>query len=244
MTAVVVSTHDLRAALTAVKPHVTAHKDIEKFRRVRLEISSENITVGAMDGYSAGLALVSIWEDEDRDECILDLTPEQVDKILHIFKAPKDKGDEPSAILRIEVGDNYVEITDVSGLPGIDGQSLRQNRSATDPSYPDIPNLISRSRSGELKWLEQFAVNGDRLAAFRVAGVVYSEPVVIEARTGTRALSVTVGESFLGLLSPVPLDEDAQVRLKEWNEAWTHRLPDPESTPRNATAAEQEGDEQ
>ncbi|WP_432793657.1 hypothetical protein [Rhodococcus ruber] len=241
MTAVVVGTRDLRAALTSVRAHAATHPDLERLRRIRLEIDTHHVTVTATDTFSAGLAIVSIWEDEDRQDVTVDLTPEQVDKILKIFPTPKDKGDQPSAILRLEVGDNYFELTDVSGLPGIDGQSLRQPRLATDESYPDIPHLISRTRSGELKWLEQFAVNGDRLAAFRIAGVVYSEPVVIEARTGTRALAITVGESFLGVLMPVALDEDAQVRLKEWNEGWEARLPHPDSLSRNAERISAEG---
>ena len=237
MTTVVVGTHDLRAALTAVVPHAEKNPDFETFRRVRLEIGPENITVAATDRISAGLAIVSVWETEDStsSDTILDITPEQVDKILRIFKAPKDKGDEPSAILRLEVGDNYFTVTDVSGLPGIDGQSMTQPRTATDDSYPDIPHLISRSRHGELRWVEQFAANGDRLSAFRIAGAVYQQPVVIEARTTTQALSITVGESFVGVLMPVVIGEDRDVEMKEWNEAWHRRLPDPTLPPRGAT---------
>lgn len=237
MTTVVVGTHDLRAALTAVRPHHEKNPDFETFRRIRLEIDDANITAAATDRISAGLAIVSVWETEDSlgaDHTILDLTPEQVEKILQIFKAPKDKGDEPSAILRLVVGDNFFTLTDVSGLPGIDGQSLSQPRTATDESFPDIPLLISRSRHGDLKWLEQFATAGDRLAKFRIAGVVYDQPVVIEARTGTSALSIMCGESFLGVLMPIDIGEDRTVEMKEWNEAWTRRLPDPASTPRNA----------
>ncbi len=228
MTTVVVGTHDLRRALTAVRPHHEKHPDLETFRRVRLEIDAHNVTVVATDRVSVGLAIVSIWQPEDsiNPDAVLDLTPEQVDKILHIFKAPKDKNDEPSAILRLEIGDNYWKLTDVSGLPGIDGQSLEQPpRAATDTGYPpDIPLLISRNRSGDVKWIEQFATNGDRLAAFRIAGVVYDEPVLIEARTGTSALSITVGESFLGASCPSPSPT-------------RHRPSTPSGTPRGGTVS-------
>jgi len=240
VTTVVVGTHDLRAALTAVRPHAEKNADFETFRRVRLEINGENVSVVATDRVSAGLAIVSVWETEDSlaEEAILDLTPEQVDKILQIFKAPKDKGDEPSAILRLEVGDNFFTLTDVSGLPGIDGQSMTQPRTATDDAFPDVPHLVARSRAGELRWVEQFAANGDRLAAFRIAGVVYQQPVVIEARTTTRALSITVGESFLGVLMPITIGEDRDVEMKEWNAAWSRRLPDPTQPPRGAIKPE------
>jgi len=240
MTTVVVGTHDLRRALTAVRPHHEKHPDLETFRRVRLEIDEHNVTVVATDRVSVGLAIVSIWQSEDSIEpdAVLDLTPEQVDKILHIFKAPKDKGDEPTAILRLEIGDNYWKLTDVSGLPGIDGQSLEQPRTATHSGFPDIPLLVSRHRSGALNPIEQFATNGDRLAAFRIAGVVYDEPVLIEARTGTSALAITVGESFLGALMPTTLNDEAQAKHNEWKTAWRHRLPDPESKPRNALPGE------
>ena len=241
MTTVVVGTHDLRRALTAVRPHHEKHPDFETFRRVRLEIDEHHVTVVATDRVSVGLAIVSIWQSEDsiNPDAVLDLTPEQVDKILHIFKAPKDKNDEPSAILRLEIGDNYWKLTDVSGLPGIDGQSLEQPRAATDTGYPDIPLLISRGRSGDLKWIEQFATNGERLAAFRIAGVVYDEPVLIEARTKTSALSITVGESFLGALMPVTLDDDAQAKHRVWNAGWVHRLPAPDAKPRNLAAPDE-----
>lgn len=242
MTTVVVGTHDLRAALTAVRPHLDKDPDFETFRRVRLEVDPHNVYVAATDRVSAGLAIVSVWKTEDStgDNAILDLTPEQVDKVLQIFKAPKDKGDEPTAILRLEVGDNYFTLTDVSGLPGIDGQSMTQPRTATDDAFPDVPHLIARTRHGELKWLEQFAAAGDRLSAFRIAGVVYKQPVVFEARTGTSALSITVGESFLGALMPVSIDEDRAVEMKQWAVAWDARLPDPNQLACNAHTDEKD----
>ncbi|WP_418346196.1 hypothetical protein [Rhodococcus pyridinivorans] len=82
--------------------------------------------------------------------------------------------------------------------------------------------------------------NGDRLAAFRIAGVVYQQPVVIEARTTTRALSITVGESFLGVLMPITIGEDRDDEMKEWNAAWSRRLPDPTQPPRGAIKPENE----
>ena len=99
MTTIGVSTHDLRRACTAVIPH--AHPKDELLHRIRITIDRHNITLTATDGWTAGLAIASVWESEHDlvpipdDGVLVDLAPEQIKKILAVFKAPADKGDEP-----------------------------------------------------------------------------------------------------------------------------------------------------
>ncbi|QOH55227.1 hypothetical protein [Rhodococcus rhodochrous] len=246
MTVIGVSTHDLRRACTAVAPH--ANPKVEILDRVRFTIDPHNITLTATDGWTSGLAIVSVWESEDDivpipdDGVIVDLAPEQIRKILSVFKAPADKGEEPEAILRIEVGDNYVKIADVSGLPGIDGQALELPRMDTYTGFPDVAHTISRIRCMPEAGMTTVHMSPQVVSAFTSAAKTYAHPIQLTAHSESRTLSVVVGESFLGLLTPVkPTDEDL-ARYLQWADAWDVRLPAADSLPRNATKDESKGE--
>lgn len=242
MTTICVSTHDLRRACTAVVPH--AHPKAESLRRVRFTIDRHNVTLTATDGWTSGLAIASVWESEHDivpipdTGVLVDLEPEQIRKILSVFKAPKDKADEPEARLQIEVGDNYVKISDVSGLPGIDGQSLELPRMETLESFADVAHTISRIRCLPYTELDTVHLSSRVIAAFSAAANTYSEPITITAHAESRSLSVAVGESFLGLLTPTHLSDEEKAKRETWADSWEIRLPAPDSTPRNATKTE------
>ncbi|APE11041.1 hypothetical protein BO226_19400 [Rhodococcus sp. 2G] len=239
MTTICVSTHDLRRACTAVVPH--ANPKIEILDRVRFTIDPHNITLTATDGWTSGLAIVSIWETENdiipipEDGILVDLASEQIRKILSVFKAPADKGDEPEAILQIEVGDNYVKIADVSGLPGIDGQALELPRMDTYTGFADVAHTISRIRCMPETALTTVNMSPKIVSAFTAAAKAYNETIQITAHSESRTLTVVIGESFLGLLTPVQLTDEERARHLQWADAWDVRLPAADSLPRNAT---------
>lgn len=239
MTTICVSTHDLRRACTAVVPH--AHPKAEQLRRVRVEIDEQNLTLTATDGWTSGLAIASVWETVDDpagpDGELVDLAPDQVRKILSVFKAPADKNDEPEAMLQIETGDNYIKIADVSGLPGIDGQALELPRMETLDSFPDVAHTISRIRSLPHGELDTVNLTPHVVAAF-TAAKAYGEPIQITAHDESRSLSVVIGESFLGILTPAQLSDEDRARREQWADSWDIRLPASDSTPRNATKNE------
>lgn len=244
MATVVVATHDLRRACTAVVKH--AHPKAEQLCRVRVEIGTQNLTLTATDGWTSGLAIASVWESENDlvplppEGELVDLAPEQVRKILSVFKAPADKGDEPEAMLQIETGDNYVKIADVSGLPGIDGQALEMPRMETLESFPDVAHTISRIRSLPYTELDTVCLSPHMVAAFSAAANAYHEPIELTAHAETRSMSVIVGESFLGLLTPTLLSDEDKAKHAGWADSWEFRLPKPDALPRNAKTKTEE----
>ncbi|MDV2477186.1 hypothetical protein F8M49_20925 [Rhodococcus zopfii] len=218
------------------RPKLTLH------HRVRLEINDgPNVLIYATDGYSAALAIVSVWEDRHRDPIIFDLSPAQVRATLEIFEAPADKAadDEPDAILQIEVLDNAFEITDVSGLPGIDGRHYGDPRIDVPADYPDVPHMLARLRASQIMVGDDpIDMVFSRIADFRAATSAYSDSLRITPYLGTRSYGIEVGESFIGMVRAFNVNEDTRARRAEWQQDWNNRLPDPESTPRNATPAD------
>lgn len=226
-TTLTVGTADLRQALAAVRVHASTEKDDPQFNRVRLTFGPENLTVTASDRFTAGLALVSIWDDNDETESlIVELAPEDVVSILRIFKAGTSTSDDvPDYILRFDINADEVTVTDISGF-GIAGHALTMPRLSTEPGLSGVPTLVQRQQAGaSAQLLSGLAVKSEFIARFKGAGSAYGEPLMLETRADGRVLLVRCGESFLGILSPRRIDEDQLVRAKEWSEAWDRRLP-------------------
>ncbi|WP_280371071.1 hypothetical protein [Nocardia wallacei] len=224
MTILVVGTADLRQALTAVRVHACTDKELPELHRVRLLIHPNNIAVVATDRFTMALAIASVWEDHGIAPCTVDLLPDDVTKILAIFKAGKESGDDsPDFRLRLDIHEQQLEITDCSGL--IDGRALRVPRIPADggDTLAGAPGMISRAHTGEISMLADMTVNGDSLARFKVAANAYHAPVTIEARRGM--LLTRCGESFLGLMMPRQLGDSELTAARGWAEDWDRRLP-------------------
>lgn len=225
-TSIEVGTADLRAALAAVRVHACTEKDLPDIHRIRLAIGYENVTVTATDRFTAGLAIVSVWSGLGGDvACTVDLLPADAGKILSIFPAGKDTGDEPEYRLRLDVGDEHIIVTDCSGL--IDGRALQVPRLPTsDGGLSSIPAQIAGHHDSASTMLADMSVGGEMLARFKAAATAYKKPLEVEAHTAGRALLIRCGESFLGLLSPRSVDDEDRVRAREWAAAWNRRLPE------------------
>ncbi|QCQ91753.1 hypothetical protein [Rhodococcus sp. SGAir0479] len=170
--------------------------------------------------------------NDANDTDTVDIGRDQVAKILSVFKARKKKADEPEAQVQIEIGDNYVTVSDVSGIPGIDGESLVLPRLTSAENYPDIARLIARARSREPRPVSGIYVSAGYLADFRPAARVYGQPLFLESRASIDQLLVSCGESFLGLLPTVPVGKNASADLAAWSDGWDARLPHPSAEPR------------
>ncbi|MHA4848795.1 hypothetical protein L1080_004505 [Rhodococcus sp. MSC1_016] len=233
MASILVGTNDLRAGLISVLVHACVDPELPGLCRIRLDVGKENVTVTATDRFTAGLALVSVFSHlgYDLEETdipwveIIDLSVDDAQKILSIFKAGKDKADEPEFLLRIETTDTHVTVTDSSGM--IDGRALKLPRLAADDAFPDLTDLFAKVHHGKPSLLEDMAVGGKLLARFKAAAACYREALLIEATTSSRSLTIRCGESFLGVLMPVHLDDEARDKQKAWRDAWTERLPLP-----------------
>lgn len=219
-----VGTGDFRQALTAVRVHACADAEVPTIHRIRLAIDRENLTVTATDMYTAGLAIVSIWDGPGPDETVtVDLLPDDVAKLLTIHKGGKDKADEPELMLRLDITGDRVTVTDCSGL--VDGRALTIPRLPTDGGpLCTIPGLILKQHTSPVTETDVI-VSGDAIARFRSAAATYGDPLAVEGHSGVRALLVRCGESFLGLLMPSTLGETEVGRMRDWSEGWDRRLP-------------------
>ncbi|MEU0871627.1 hypothetical protein [Nocardia brasiliensis] len=224
-TAITVGTADLRQALTAVRVHATTDKELAEYHRLRLVFGPENVVVTATDRFTAALALVSMWDSDADEDLVVELLPDDVAKILGIFKVGgKELGETPEYMVRFDIDEQHVTLTDCSGM--IDGRALRVPRLATQDALDAVPGLLHRAHAGQQALLVDMTVSGDNLARFKVAGTAYGESVVIEARGEGRNLLIRCGESFLGLMSPRRLTEDNLAKAREWAAAWDRRLPE------------------
>ena len=224
---VTVGTSDLRAALASTLVHACQDPELPDLMRVRITPGAVNVAVSATDRYTLALALASHMNDGEisDDTEPFDLLPDDVAKILSIFKAGKESGDDPQYWLRLDVAREHVTITDASGL--IDGRSFKVPRLKHDDGdvLAGLPNLVARAHNSDAALLEDMAVNGKLLARFETAAKSYHNPLIIESHVGTHALLIRCGESFLGLLIPVVETPEKLVERKEWADAWARRLP-------------------
>ncbi|OZF25201.1 hypothetical protein CH296_27970 [Rhodococcus sp. 14-2496-1d] len=224
---ITVGTADLRAALSSVVVHAGNDEHLPTYTRVRMIVDPINLTVIATDRFSMAMAIVSIWEQVEPGFATIDVLPEDVKKILSIFKAGKEKADSdaPEFQVRFEADDEFVTVVDCAGF--VDGRSYKIPRLPTDEQFLDVPRMVSRSHHAAPVLLEDMAVNGPLLARFAVAATAYLKPLLIESHTGFRSLLIRAGESFLGMLMPLNIGEEDAARNKEWSVAWSSRLPDP-----------------
>ncbi|MGW6121468.1 DNA translocase FtsK [Nocardia sp. NPDC055165] len=232
-----VGTCDFRQALTSVRVHACADKDISTVHRIRLTIDHEHVTVIATDMYTAGLAIVSIWDGPGPDAAVtVDLSPGDVEKLLRIHPGGKDKADEPELMLRLDVGPDRLTITDCSGL--VDGRALTIPRMPTDGgTLCSIPGMVHKQHTSPEIVPTDMMFGGDAIARFRAAGNAYSKALEIEAHEGARALLVRCGESFLGLIMPRTITENQRGEMADWARGWTQRLPAMEAAARSEMVA-------
>lgn len=234
MTRILVERADFRAALKSVLPHAYTGDKLPALNRIRLDVGPVNVTVTATDHFTAGLAIMSVHAHLDtgptREEtelpwiAALDIYPHEAKNLLSVFIAKRDKRGHPKHLLRIEADDNHVTVIDSDGM--IDGTKLSVRRLEDGNLFPDIEELIANHYHADTVLVGPITQSGERHARFIHAEKAYgTEGLQIRTTSASRAELIGCGESFLGLLFPVPVtDEDAE-RMKEWNEAWDRRLP-------------------
>lgn len=259
MNTVTVGTADLRQALSSVAPHADPDPDFPPLHRIRLQGDQAgiNLTVTATNRYTAGHALVSV-EDDSADEYAeepfrVDMSPTNVKEILTLFKGKAGAGDEPGDTLRLDVDDKHTRVTDTSGL--FEGKALTLPRWPDETNFPDVPGLIARAlarnddglagvtmtMTGDgdlfhgmaeaLAHKGRLVADGTKVALFAAAAKAYEQPLVIEPTGEGKALVISCGESFLGLLMPMRQDDEGDARHAAWRAAWLRRLPELASTP-------------
>lgn len=228
---VTVSTRDLRSALLAVRVHLSTAEGESILNRIRLTFHPDgHVYVTATDRYTAGLAIVSIWEDRCAygDLVDVDLFAEDAKNILDLFKPSKDIDDEKLAVL---VTSTELVITDASGLFPDASKSVHLPLTGAC-TYPAVDRMmaaaVAKARQLTIADATPVVAASPQLTRFAAAGVAYSAPVEISHTSEARhALLIQVGESFLGLLMPLRPDEAGRVVSAGYLRNWARRLPDP-----------------
>lgn len=221
MTAVTVDLHDLRCALAAVMPHVASMRQAPSLARVRITPQAQNLELSATDRFTIGLGLVSIWEHDDTggDATVVDLYASDVAKILAVHHEP---GKNDDAHVRIATSEDMVTITDVSGL--LEGEALALERVSPSEMFPDLRKPFATSLRAGHSLKGEFWLNAPLMRRFESAQKAYGHPLVFEPTRRGGALVVRCGDSFLGMLSLVRPDEDAQHEANRWADDWSTRI--------------------
>lgn len=219
MSSYTVELADLRAALQAVVVHASADKNNTRLRRVRLTPFGVNLEVTATDRYTAGLAIASVWSS-DGDAEVVELEPKEVQQVLTVFPAP---GKGETAALRVDVTDAEVTFIETGAL--IDGKALILPRRTPEEQYPNLRGLFMGRLQGDTGPSAEVWFESSHLGKFAAAQRVYGYPLILDRVPAPATFwLVRCGESFLGMVTPVPADEDARVEAKQHRDAWDERL--------------------
>ena len=244
---ITVGAKDLRQALLAVLPHArkASTDGDQRLARLRFVVTGQNLAVFATDAYTVGLAIVSVWDrdvddDGDAEDAGLtwDLSAEAARKLLAVHKPVKVPGSggefepEQTILVTLEHGENGEQLrtADISGLLPI-GEELVLPVLAAEEQFPDIEGYL-----GEAVYEHQHLgaeYDGQpllfSLAPFDAAVKAYSRPIAVRVAGHSRhRVLVTVGESFIGLVSVGhavdKVTEQQEEVITAWD-AWTRRLP-------------------
>ncbi len=224
MTSLAVGLVDLRRALKAVTPHAEPDHEITRLHRVRCDVGPVNLTVTATQHYTVGNAIVSVVGDVLGELIEFDLLPSEVKHILSVFPMPKKRpGIDPmDHVLRIELDEKLITITDIDGL--FAGTSLSLPRTPVETDYPDVQGLLAKRLTARPVKTDRLVTGGQLLVLFNHAASAYHEALVIEPTGSRSSLLVSCGDSFIGLLMPVPADDDRTALINGWHADWLARL--------------------
>ena len=240
---------DWYAGLKAVRPHTAKpDQDIPILTGLHVRIDPDgNVYVMATDRYTAGIAIVSIWEDylQGGEVVEFDLSTEDVAKIHPLFK-PR-KGSNPEDRLRLDIGKDTIRVTEVIGMIETEADTHHQlMRTVFVDAYPAVDKLIARclveamglreraESSGQVgdAMAEEVVAQAAMFGRFDAAASAYGEEwAIARTREARSALLISCGESFLGILMPIKPSEDDMAKRREWQRAWVRRLPEPVAEP-------------
>jgi hypothetical protein len=232
-----VETVDLRRALKAVAPFVDRDADLTN-GRARIRVTADQVItyVQATNGAVGALAIVStltltVDGEVTDDPLAFDLSPADAAKILTCFPGRDGKDGEPGDEIRLDVDAEHLTITDASGL--FEGQSLVLGR-VPDVEHPaeiikTFTQLVHEHPQAPHNGV--LATFGPSLALLIGASKVYDKNILLEMhQRGERVVTLArIGESFLAVVTEAYVDQDQQASYKEYRDAWTERLDDPEA---------------
>lgn len=219
---ITVGTTDLRAALQAVAPHAYRKSDLADIHRIRCDIGTHNVTLTATNRWTAGMAIVSIWDNHDGELGPFDISPTDAAEILALFHGSSGGEEAVGDTLELQLTGKELTVTDTGGL--FNGKSLTLPRLPHGRGYPDVAKFVNRAvrntRAEGARWI----ADGTMLGLFIKATRAYGQLLTLEpTKWGTQLISC--GDSFLGVYAPTR-DEELDQKLNGWRVDWINRLPD------------------
>jgi|GEM_PF-4342807 len=229
-----VKTPDLRAGLQAVIPHAADPKSDAELACIHFTATDHNLYLTASNRYTLALAVVSMWEVEGitgaiNDDDAVNLPKALASEIVDLFKpsGKKDDGDEMQDMLRFTVTDTHLEVVDYGGL--FPGKEVREPLAGGNDYPLPFGRLFSSYLLDPPTSAPKVAANGNYVRLFTTAATAYGKPLVIEPTARDSAFLISCGESFLGLLMGLRLDDvDASglgAELQEARDGWIARIP-------------------
>lgn len=221
---ITVGTTDLRQALQAVTPHAFPRADSQDLHRIRCDIGDQNLTLTATNRYTAGLAIVSIWDNHDGELGPFDISPTDAAELLAIFRGAAGDEEELGDTLELELTGKELVVTDTGGL--FAGKRLHLPRLPHGNGFPNVAGVITRAlhhpatkKTDTGRWI----ADGKMLGLFTKASRAYGHALSLAATERGNQL-ISCGDSFLGLLVP-SRDEEVAQKVNGWHVDWIHRLP-------------------
>lgn len=228
MTTFTVGTKDFRDALRSVLVHAGTSPLVDYWHRVRVDVGAHNVQVYAAQGFTTGMALVSVEDAGDGELEAFDIAPDAVKDLLRLFPVVEKHVLEQRLELSLH-GEEHFQVRDVSGL--FPGKTVELPRLASTRFLDHIPPLLGRTVNARARHhLDGVMVtNGTWLGLFATAAKVYGEAVCLTPFSdddGRGRLLATVGESFIGaLIGRTDADQEYVAEAVAHRDAWADRLP-------------------
>lgn len=230
-----VGTYELRQAIKATGAHCSKDKNApEHWLRMHWVIDPRRQMTYciATNGFTSGLAATSVLDDHLGvvDTIRFSTSKGTATEILSMFPSNDDGGEDGiTDVLRLDIHQEYLVITDVSGL--LVGKQARWHLSHTTDDAVDLRdtyrNLLLSVRN---RWVEprrRTMLGGKFLALFAEAAVAYGAPLAVEhsgVAPGRHTILVSCGDSFLGAIAPVSMSDESISEMEAHRVGWERRL--------------------
>lgn len=209
-----------RRALCAVLPHASKEAEWPALCRVRIEARpAGGVFVTATDRFTAALAQLEALVPPGEAHH-LDLHPDEVRKILAVFREVKDDLDYT---LRLVASPEQLEVRDVSGM--VDGERLAVNLMPETDDAPNLPALFARWTHVEAAFTSRPALPFEGLSRFKAALKCWDEALVRMSMVGLNAAVVFVGDQFVGYVGGTDTADEIDSRRHQWANALDDDLP-------------------
>ena len=223
-----IGTADLRRGLAAVTPHMATDREApDEQKRVRFELLAScagrscELLMMATDGWTAGCYAAEAIDVVTLNGAptFLELTTQDIGKVLAVFKADGQGADDGGSVLRISVLEKVTTIRDVSGL--FEGYEL-ELPTTIPGAFPDMGGVLHRLTAGKAVTVTRpgarMQLGRAALERFGKTAKALGSPITIERRGGPAL--VIIGGTFVGAMVPARLGDTEHAEIDDTVHGW------------------------